>query len=406
MSFAVLTPFTGARAQQAGTRWRKRLLPIDSINYKGRTLDFTRDYLAGLVQAFKQRAYDQVPFQLAPGDNSHTNDPERTVGQITDMTLGDDGLWIEVEPTERGKAVLTANPGLGVSARIVEGYQRSDGQSFAKAIQHVLGTLDPRIPGLGGWSAVEAANDVDITVDLSGEAFAGKEPGMPELDEAQQQRLAALLNLDPAKLARLAESLPEGGAPDPATLNGGEGTPPGDGGEGAPDEMDELVAWLETAPDDEVEAWMATLEAGDGEGVPEPAGAGLAGQDRYAVELAQATGDENARQLGIIMGQLDNERWVNERRKLVAAGVPPYVADLAQPLLEGAGHVVDLANGTSVDAGQIMRAVLGEYAKMSGSLELGAELGTALDLAGDQEDEATKARREVVDRAKVQLGLV
>ena len=70
--------------------------------------------------------------------------------------------------------MLTANPKLGVSARIVEDYARSDGRHFPAAIQHVLGTLDPRIPGLGAWQAIEAASPVpDTVIDLSAATFAG-----------------------------------------------------------------------------------------------------------------------------------------------------------------------------------------------------------------------------------------
>lgn len=121
-----------------------------------------------------------------------------------------------------------------------------------------------------------------------------------------------------------------------------------------------------------------------------------------ALELARAGTDENTRQLAIISGQLDHERWQGERRKLVGAGVPPFIADLAQPLLEGAGHVVDLSNGTSVDAGQIMRKVLTEYAKIGGALDFGAELGTAAD-EPDEAGKAATARDEIVTRAKAQL---
>lgn len=394
---AVLTPFTRGQAQQTGSRWRKKLLPVGEINYKGRVLKFTRDYLSGLVEAFRDRAYDQVPFQLADDKNTHTNDPERTRGQIADMTLEPDGLYIELDPTERGKTVLTENPGLGVSARIVEGYDRSDGKFFPRAIQHVLGTLDPRIPGMGGWEAVAAANDVTITLDLSGESFAGdgKESGMPDLDDDQQAKLAKLLGLDADKLAALIGTLPEGTAPDPASLNGGEDP------EGGDPEDEALAAMIDQMSDEELAEWEAALEAEE-TGEPEPAA--LTAEAAMALELASAQGDENARQLGIIQAQLDTERWQGERRKLVAGGVPPFIADLAQPLLQGAGHVVDLANGTSVDAGQIMRKVLAEYAKVTQSLDLGAELGTLMD-EPDQQSEAEKERDEIVARAKQQLGL-
>ena len=395
MSFALLTPFTAGKATQAGGKWRKKLLPVGEINYKGRVLKFTPDYLGGLVSAFRERAYDQVPFQLAGDENKHTNDVERTGGQITDMTLGPDGLYIEVVPTERGKQVLTDNPGLGVSARIVEGYDRSDGKLFPRAIQHVLATLDPRIPGMGGWEAVAAANDVQITVDLSGEQFAGKESGMPDLDPAQQEKLARLLGLDVDKLAAVIGTMPEGTAPDPDALGGGE-DPEED------PEVAAIAAQIDAMSDEELAAWEASLEGEDLE--PDPATAGLTAEAVMALELAGAQGDENARQLSIIQGQLDTERWTGERRTLVAGGVPPFIADLAQPLLEGAGHVVDLANGNSVDAGQIMRRVLTEYAKVTQALDLGAELGTLMD-EPDQESEADKARADVVARARQQLGL-
>jgi len=400
MSLALLTPFTGHQARQAGGKWRKKLLPLGEIHYKGRVLNFDRGYLSGLVESFKNRAYDQVPFQLAGDENKHTNDVERTGGQITDMSLEPDGLWIEMVPTRRGQAVLADNPGVGVSARIVEGYDRSDGRKFARAIQHVLCTLDPRIPGMGGWEAVAAANDVQVTVDLSGETFTftGEEPPMPDLDTADQDKLAKLLGLDPDKLAALIAQMPEGTAPTAGDVGGEPGTDP----EGDP-ALAELEAQIDAMSDEELAAWEASLQAEDLE--PEPAAAGLSQEAVLALELAGAQGDENARQLAIIQAQLDGERWQGERRRLIAGGVPPVVADLAQPLLEGAGHVIDLSNGTSVDAGQIVRKVLAEFARVTQSLDMGVELGTTLE-PEDAESEAAKARADVVQRAKDQLGLV
>jgi hypothetical protein len=397
VSLAVLTPYSRTPAVQQGTRWWKRLLPIGEISYKGRTLKFTKDYLAGLVSAYNDRAYDQVPFQLADAANTHTNDPERTRGQIAEMQLRGDGLWIGMDPTPAGQQVLTANPGLGVSARIVEGYDRSDGKFFPRAIQHVLGTLDPRIPGLGGWQAVEAANDVQLTVDLSGEHFTGEDPGMPDLDQAQQARLAKLLGLDPDKLAALVSQMEPGAGPSAADLDQLNGD--GAGSEEEDPELAELLAQIDGMSDDELDALAAELETGDG--VPAEAGAGLAADDAMALELAQATGDENARQLAIIAGQLDHERWLNERRALVGGGTPPFIADLAAPLLEGAGHVVDLANGTSVDAGQVVRRILTEYQKLGEQLGIGVELGTEMD-EPDAEGEAATARQDVVAAFRAQ----
>ena len=43
--------------------------------------------------------------------DTHTNDPERTRGWITDMDLGTDGLYVTVQATDAGARVLQDNPG-------------------------------------------------------------------------------------------------------------------------------------------------------------------------------------------------------------------------------------------------------------------------------------------------------
>ena len=123
-----------------------------------------------------------MPLQFADAANTHTNDPERTRGWITGMELGPDGLYIQAELTPRGQRTLSENPYLGVSARIVEQYQRADGTYFPAAIQHVLGTLDPRIPGLGAWQRTDLANESAVVIDLSNLSFAGALAYAPAAD--------------------------------------------------------------------------------------------------------------------------------------------------------------------------------------------------------------------------------
>jgi hypothetical protein len=195
----VITPWLhGSRAVELANRtWKKRILPVGDVEYQGRTLHFSRDYLSTLVNAFRSGAYDQVSFQLADAKNSHTNDPERHRGTVTGLELEPDGLYALAQVTEAGERVLTENPMLGVSARIVENYARSDGKYFPAAIQHVLGTLDPRIPALGPWQSVDMSNDAGpVYIDLSGSSWLG-EPGPSysgdELTPAEQAELDQVL---------------------------------------------------------------------------------------------------------------------------------------------------------------------------------------------------------------------
>jgi hypothetical protein len=210
----VLTPYSwdSPAIQLSSRMWRKKVLPLGDVEYQGRTLHFGHDYLSTLVNSFRSGAYDQVSFQLADAKNAHTNDPERHRGTITGLELGEDGLYATAQVTEAGERVLAENPMLGVSARIVEHYNRSDGKYFPAAIQHILGTLDPRVPGLGAWSPVDMSNSGgQVIIDLSNAAWWG-EPG-PSLDLAASAvgaRLGAAPQYGDADIdAIIAASLPQ-----------------------------------------------------------------------------------------------------------------------------------------------------------------------------------------------------
>lgn len=406
MPVELRTPFSRSPAQAAGgSAWRKKVLPVGEINYKGRVIKFDRLYLENLASSFRKGAYEQVPFQLADAANTHTNDPERYRGEVTGVSVEDDGLYITAQVTPEGNKLLMTNPRLGVSARIVEDYARADGKYYPAAIQHVLGTLDPRITDLGPWEAVEMSNAPDMIIDLSAAQFAGEEGGsiMPDLSPDQQARLARLLELDPGRLEALMDGLGD--------INGAGGgyqqPPAGD----ASMSDDELVSAIESMTDDEFAATLADLDIGDLEPQPQPqlagvgSAAGLANGYGYdPLELANYRVAELERSQAILQAEHDRQRFVNEQRQLAGLGVPPYITEMARPLLEGAGHVVDLANGQSVDGGLIMRRVLTEFGKAASMLDLSGEIGTSLD-EPDTSRGAAQARDELVGRYRSQTGL-
>lgn len=400
MPAAVLTPFSRSPARRvAPGKWVKRLLPVDSINYQGRRLDFDVPYLTELARAYENRAYDYVPLQLAGDDNKHTNDVERFAGKISGMQVdlnGPDGpgLYISLAPTQRGEKVLEDNPDVGVSARIVEDYDRSDGRYFPRAIQHVLATHDPRIPGLGGWQAVDASNDVSMTIDLSSMQFAGEAEGegMPDFTEQQRARLAKLLDVDEATWEQVIAGL----------------TAP----ELSPEELAQLG---DDSGSELTDAELAELEAAalelDQMGLldePEPAGAGLSNNAMLALELTNARAADTEAQLAGITAQLDEQRWASERRHLTHdLSIPAHIVDEAKPLLLGSGHAVELSNGTQVDAGSIMRKVLEGVGKTVKALGLdmdAVELGSPLD-EPEQHGQADQERVALMERFKAQTGI-
>ena len=160
--------------------------------------------------------------------------------------------------------------------------------------------------------------------------------------------------------------------------------------------------------DEEFAALEAEFEAESGDGgqsgfTPnyqpegEPVGASLSAEAQFAIDLAVARQEETARELAVVTARLREEDYQAEKRKLADLGVPPYITELARPLLEGAGHAVELANGKTVDAGAIMRRVLSEYARQARLLDLGVELGSAMD---EPEDAGNARRRPSVPRRR------
>ncbi len=302
----LLTPVDASPAIELGNQWRKRILPIGDIEYQGRTLKFTRPYLQGLVAAWQDRAYDQVPLQFADAANTHTNDPERTRGQIVDMELGPDGLYVTAELTPRGQATLSDNPYLGVSARIVEQYQRADGKFYPAAIQHVLGTLDPRIPGLGAWQEVQLANESNVTIDLSSLSFGGEPAYAPS---------ASTGTLNDQELAELIEAVSEA---DAGLRDGGE------------------------LGDDELEAMMQAAESGR-DWHDAAAGFDAAFNARAAADQAREAARAELDMLDVIRPARRSEDKAARVMARAAAGL--YDGQQQDFTAEQAGIEITLANG-------------------------------------------------------------
>lgn len=322
MTTAVLTPTTAKPAAKvAGRVFRKQVLPIGGIDYKDATgatrrLDFTPDYLAKIVDSFNAGAYDAVKFQLADSSNTHTLDPERARGTVRALELTDDGLDMIVDLTDDGAKVIADNPDLPVSARIVEDLKRADGKAFPAAIQHVLGTLDPRVTGMKPWQAVDLTNDPDVpTVDLTAEDYT-KEKSMPEKTSVWAKIGKALGLADDASdddvRAKLVE---EKVITDPPAASGDE-----------------------TLTAEEIAALEALAN--------EPQTASLTAEQQQTIDLAAADAAEARREAAELRKQAAKSAWTAESQALLTAGVPKSLVDLAAPWCGGdapAGFI-DLAN--------------------------------------------------------------
>jgi hypothetical protein len=332
--------------------WRKQILPNDSINYQGRQIRFDTSYHKELVRNFRAGAYPQVPFQLADATNTHTNDPERTRGELVDLRAEPDGLYGYFALSD--PSLVLSNPKLGVSCRILEDYTREhDNRFFGRALQHVLGTLDPKITGMKPWESVELASaQVDSTVDLASQDWTSlsRDGGqMPDEDKH-------VVQLSTAQLDRLTELLDgeQDSSPDGSTT---------DADNADADNIAQLLdpSWFEDS-DDEGEDEFVDLdeEQEDDEGDEQQYGpqtgdvalAAVASLERRVVELTNKLGSRDS---------------VVERAQLAATGLAPSIIDAAMPLLQigPQAGVLQLSNGEQSTVAEQARLLLRRVLELS-----------------------------------------
>lgn len=135
--------------------WRVQVLPLGTVSYGGRDLDFTREYLEHVVEAFDDGVFDCVPFQLAEAGGGHTSDPCRYRGDVRSLEVVADGLDAVIAATPEGDEAIRTAPGLAAAPRLIEGYRVADGRVFPVVLQHILGTARPVITGLRPWQMLE-----------------------------------------------------------------------------------------------------------------------------------------------------------------------------------------------------------------------------------------------------------
>lgn len=337
---ALLAPVDSADGVElSSTLWRKQLLPRGSIDYKGRKLTFDDAYLTDLAKAYREGAFDQVPFLLAKDDNAHTMDPERYRGEIKGVEVTSSGLDVLLDLTPDAADLVRANPKLGVSARIIEDLEHADGRTYPRALQHVLGTLDPKVTGMASWEEVSLSTVVDDTMDMTQEEV------------------------------QVTATVPTTGAP---------ATPP------APVHPEPNLT--QAAEDALAEEELARLAAADL--------SGSGGTPVSPVDLNRhAETEARVRELEL---ELSRSKFVSEMRVWIDQGVPPALVQLARPILElPKSPVIDLSNtgGDVIDVAEVIRSMLGET---KGFIQLAVERGHSF--AGDTEEDRAQS---ILDNWKV-----
>lgn len=410
MTIYLAPPATDAAAPVGGQLWRKQVLKKGPLQYQAggtsRTLNFDDEYLGQLQAAFREGAYDTVPFVLADEQNRHTMAPERQRGEVVDVEATPTGLDAIVRLSGDAERIVRDNPKFGVSARIVEGLTRADGKSWPKAMQHVLGTFDPKMTGLEPWRSVDLAAEGHEVVDLTTSTYEKGESAMPELTEEEVNSLRQLAGVAPS-LVSFMQAMDEDDGEDESDVfdddEDGEDDEDGAGlsegtrdrepaGIGLSNPADPLQ--LGDVPAAGAGGGLFDLsnndDAGDGWGDWNTPGADAGAGESRDVQLS-ALNEE----LGAVRTQLAGEQWQKERAELAHAGVPPAMLDKADVLLSNPqAGTVELSTGQSVDAAQVVRDVLNSA---RGVVDLSAPLGHQSDQGEDTELAKLHAELDKVD---------
>lgn len=343
-------PTTKVKDKSSGkTFYKKRILPEGKFKYrtgdgKDVDLDLGPDQLKGFVSAFSEKAYDEVPFQFG----AHSNDPTIRKGTLAHIEhipgKGVDG-YFELESD--AAQYVEKYPNFGVSPRIVLGINRADGKTFEGAIQHVAGTVVPRMTGMGPWSKVELSEDGDTDdstpiVDLSTETIT-VERDRKVVDVTTSEKT-------------------------------GEG---------------EKVVTLSQDEYDFFKKMKKDYEDILGEGEKKEATAS-------SVDLSEVTQKADSALTGLakLQAQAIRDSWAAKRSMLVGAGVPPAALDLAAPVMEDVEpRVYDLSTPdgpTKVDAKTQM---LGILELLKGTIDLSDEEGHGVGGTGSAEDQEFSPER-------------
>ncbi len=388
MSTAILTPLDFSQPVKAGRRrfW-KQILPVTSIDYDGQKIDFNEEFHKDLELSHREGAYDQVPLVFADAGNRHNMDPRNFGGEVLDVQYRgkEQGTWALIEADRDAERAIKKNPRLGVSARIVQGIQKADGRSFKRAINHVLLTMNPRVSGMEPWQAVDLSNgeDIDIeVVDLTAEHYTeGTEMGKKSIKRTADGKidLSALSDDEFQRLLDLAATEVE------------EDEETDEEEEVDPDEV-ETPTTTPSAKKKKSKTKITVEKESEGDDDEEEDEEEISEAD-LSEAVARTATHATVRSMQI---DLAEQRWNQSRSEYLAAGVPPFLLDLAAPVLkQPEAMTIDLSDTEQVDATAIITKML-DGAK--GLVDLTDEKGHMVDLSDVQrEDDPDKALLDAWD---------
>lgn len=287
-------PTTKVKDKTTGkTYYKKQILREGIFDYKlpdGEKikLDLSAGNLKKYVEAFKEKAYDEVPFQFG-----HTNDHDKRGGTLAHVEhIPGKGVEGYFELDSKAEEYVKTYPNFGVSPRLILDVERADGKKFEGAIQHVAGTVVPRLNGMSPWQKVELSEGGDTdsstpVIDLSTETIAIEREGklVPEQKTEEGEKKVFTLSEEDYNFFKTMKK-----------------------------EYEEIMAQEKKE-------------------TPAPAAVELSEEVKAEIAAAKTAASDALAGLAAIKAQAVKSEWGAKRALLLSQGVPPAALDLADPIM-------------------------------------------------------------------------
>lgn len=333
--------------------YKKQILPEGKFKYRTKSgddveLDLTAPQHKIFVESFKNKAYDEVPFQFG----AHSNDPTIRKGTMANVEyVPGKGTWGYFKLEQDAAQYVEKYPNFGVSPRLVLDLNRMDGKKFAGAIQHVAGTVVPRASGMSPWEKVELSDDEQIDG--------------AEIFDFSDETINAHKDVKET----------------PVTKTTGTGT--GDGEKTFTLSEDEYKFFQE-----QMKAYQEIMKTEDEKTTSTSTSVTLSEEDKKTIADAKQAALDAAAGLASIKAQAIRDAWVAKKQLLLSQGVPPAALDLADPVMTDVdAKVYDLSDAegdtVKIDARTQMLNLL---ETMKGTVDLSGERGHGITGIGSEDD--------------------
>ena len=347
-------PTTKVRDKSSGAVfYKKQILPEGTYDYQTKTgekikLDLTADQHKVFVQSFKDKAYDEVPFQIGHDNEGPLKARKGTLANVE--YVPGRGTWGYFSLDDEAAKFVEKYPNFGVSPRLTMNLEKMDGRKFSGAIQHIAGTDVPRASGMSPWEKIELSDT----------------PEGAEIFDFSDEKIKAHRDVKDTNV----------------TKTSGEGA----GGSGATFTLSAEEYEFFTEQKKAYEEIMKTEdEKSKGSSVT------LSDEDKKTIADAKKSAEDAIAGLAAIKTQAIRDSWSAKKQLLLSQGVPPAALDLADPVMTSVeSQVYDLSDGeggtVKVDAKTQM---LGQLELMKGMVDLSGERGHGIggsEPTGDSDD--------------------